>query len=118
MQKVTEEQKPIPIKFGAFLLGEKGLTAHHPTRCLSESEQVVLGRLVETLACRAVSPEECGETLDCNDPDSTGPLFKQCLHALVAGGYVQRVSDDPVRYRATEAGLDAAIGYGWLRLVE
>ena len=47
MQKVTEEQKPIPIKFGAFLLGEKGPTAHHPTRCLNESEQVVLGRLVE-----------------------------------------------------------------------
>ena len=117
MQRV-EEQKPITIKFAAFLTGEKGPTAHHPTRCLSDSEQVVLGRLVEALACRAVSPEEWGEGLKCSDPRSTGPLFKQCLRALVAGGYVQQVSDDPVRYRPTEAGLDAAIGYGWLRLAE
>ncbi len=118
MQTVTEEQKPITIKSAAFLTGEKGPTAHHPARCLSESEQVVLGGLVETLACRALRPEEWGETLECNDPRFSGPIFKQCLHALVAGGYVQRVSDDPVRYRATEAGLDAAIGYGWLRLIE
>ncbi len=86
----------------------------NPDAGLNRREQLALGMLVGPLASKPVDLDEWVEAIETVEPGVRRADLHPSVNQLVAGGYVQRVSEEPAMYRATPAGVDAAIGYGSL----
>ena len=104
---MRDVDRPIAIVLGGLGTGP---LARHPAANLGPDEQEVLGWMVEG---KAGLPIELSERLEEGSPSTVADLEDQ-IRELVAGGYVQRVSEAPLKYQVTPAGVDAAIGYGAL----
>ncbi len=86
----------------------------HPCANLDLEEVRALDMLVVALGGGPASYEDWLDAAE---------VARQTFHhglllELVAGGYVQRSSETPPLYRATNAGFDAAIQYGCLEIAE